>query len=91
MKLQAWDSVSSIYCLPYTAVVFSLELNTEVDTIALAVFGVQYFVSGLVSPLPDKVRVNTGTVGQSSSSSVLFLFFNWSKHLVTFLHFTYKP
>lgn len=27
VKLQAWDSVSSVYCLHYTAVVFSL--NTE--------------------------------------------------------------
>lgn len=48
VKLQAWDSVSSIYCLHCTAVVFSLELNTEVDAIALAVFGVQ-FVSSLES------------------------------------------
>ena len=43
VKLQAWDSVSSIYCLFYTAVVFSPALNTEVDAIARAAFGVFFF------------------------------------------------
>ena len=35
VKLQAWDSVSSIYRLSNTAVVFSLALKTEVDAISL--------------------------------------------------------
>ncbi len=55
VKLQVWDTVSSIYCLLCTAVVYSLALNGEVDAITLAVFGVQYFVSCLVGPWPDKV------------------------------------
>lgn len=38
VKLQTWDSVISIYCLHFTAVVFSLVLNTEVDAITIAVF-----------------------------------------------------
>lgn len=35
VKLQAWDSVISIYCLRYTAVVFSLVLNIEADSITI--------------------------------------------------------
>lgn len=38
VKLQAWDSVSSIYCLCYTAVVFSPALNAEVDAVARVAF-----------------------------------------------------
>lgn len=89
VKLQAWDTVSSIYCLRYTAVVFSLVLKTEVEAIAIAVFGVQYFLSCPVIPLPNKVCGNIGIVDQSSSSTVVFLFYNWTKHLVTYFHFTY--
>lgn len=44
VKLQTWDSVSSIYCLRYTAVVFSLALSSVVDAIAEAIFAVWYFV-----------------------------------------------
>lgn len=36
VKLQAWDSVISIYCLCNTAVVFPLVLNTEVDVLFLS-------------------------------------------------------
>lgn len=36
VKLQAWDSVISIYCLCNTAVVFPLVLNTEVDVLSLS-------------------------------------------------------
>lgn len=71
VKLQAWDSVSSIYCLHYTAVVFSLVLNTEVDAIAVAVFGVQHCVSCPVCPLPGKVCANIGIVGPSSCCGTL--------------------
>lgn len=82
VKLQAWDSVSSIYCLHYTAVVFSLELNTEVGSIAIAVVGALYFVNCLVSPLPDKECSNIGIVGQNSSScGALCCFFLFSTGL----------
>lgn len=53
VKLQAWDSVSSIYCLRHTAVVFSLALNTEVDAIIVAASGAQCFASCPASPLPE--------------------------------------
>lgn len=48
VKLQAWDSVSSVYYLLYAAVVFSLELNIEVRSIDIAVFRAWYFFKHLV-------------------------------------------
>lgn len=62
VKLQVWESLSSIYCLNYTAVVVFPELSTEADSISELSLEPSSLKLVCQSPLTDNECVNTGIV-----------------------------
>lgn len=100
VKLQAWDSVISIYCLCNTAVVFPLVLNTEVDappshppslsppslSLPLAAFWVSILWAVIYRRF---FKLYCRSSYSTLCSFSFFSSFFWNKHWVTFLHFAY--